>query len=333
MAEEMTAGSSGTPSQGYLLDNAAQQTGGRFSGLDAGLDENTQAHLSALGIAAGWRCLEVGAGSGSIARWMAERVGAHGYVLATDIDTRWIQGNGLSQLEVQRHDVIADPLAQGEFDLVHARLVLSWLPTRDAVVSRLVAALRPGGWLVVEDFDSVLHHCLDPLNDDERVFDKVTDAFGEALQRRGADTTWAHSAPPSGLGRAPRYRRGRAPDHLPRRFSRVPGVGRQHQPGRRRAHPSRPDHGRRTGYLPSPGSGSLLRRQPSASHHGLGQEARSAGLSVSDDDGAGPRRGRAVLGRRGSWCCRRPRPGGLWFRSQDRPARGRRGEVASRLGE
>lgn len=74
MAEEMTAGSSGTPSQGYLLDNAAQQTGGRFSGLDAGLDENTQAHLSALGIAAGWRCLEVGAGSGSIARWMAERL-------------------------------------------------------------------------------------------------------------------------------------------------------------------------------------------------------------------------------------------------------------------
>ena len=114
MAEEMTAGSSGTPSQGYLLDNAAQQTGGRFSGLDAGLDQNTQAHLSALGIAAGWRCLEAGAGSGSIARWMAERVGAHGHVLATDIDTRWIQGNGLSQLEVQRHDVIADPLAQGE---------------------------------------------------------------------------------------------------------------------------------------------------------------------------------------------------------------------------
>jgi trans-aconitate methyltransferase len=99
-------------------------------------------------------------------------------MLATDIGARWIQGNGLSQLQVQRHDVVADPLAQGEFDFVHARLVLSWLPARDAVVPRLVAALRPGGWLVVEDFDSVLHHCLDPLNDDERVFDKVTDASG-----------------------------------------------------------------------------------------------------------------------------------------------------------
>jgi 2-polyprenyl-3-methyl-5-hydroxy-6-metoxy-1,4-benzoquinol methylase len=129
--------------QGYLLDNAAQQTGCRFSGLETGLDENTKARLSAVGITAGWRCLEIGAGSGSIARWMAERVGAHGHVLATDIDTRWIQGNGLSQ----RHDVAADPLAQDEFDLIHARLVLGWLPTRDAVLSHLVAALRPEGGL------------------------------------------------------------------------------------------------------------------------------------------------------------------------------------------
>jgi ubiquinone/menaquinone biosynthesis C-methylase UbiE len=182
--EEMTA--SAETGQGYLLDNAAQQTGCRFSGLEAGLDENTKAGLSAVGITAGWRCLEIGAGSGSIARWMAERVGAHGHVLATDIDTRWIQGNGLSQ----RHDVAADPLAQDEFDLIHARLVLGWLPTRDAVLSRLVAALRPEGWLVVEDFDPVLYHCLDPLNDDERVFDKVRDAFHRALQRRDLDTTW-----------------------------------------------------------------------------------------------------------------------------------------------
>jgi SAM-dependent methyltransferase len=190
----MTASGGGT-GQGYLLDNAAHQTSGRFSGLEAGLDENTKAHLSALGVAAGWRCLEVGAGSGSISRWMAERVGAQGYVLATDIDTRWTPSDSPSQLEVRQHDVVADPLAPGEFDLVHARLVLSWLPARDSVVSRLVTALRPGGWLVVEDFDSILHRCLDPINDDEEVFGKVTDAFGQALHRRGADTTWARTLP------------------------------------------------------------------------------------------------------------------------------------------
>ena len=75
MAGDVTA-SSGETGQGYLLDNAAHQTAGRFSGLEAGLDENTKTRLSALGIAAGWRCLEIGAGSGSIARWMAKLVGA-----------------------------------------------------------------------------------------------------------------------------------------------------------------------------------------------------------------------------------------------------------------
>jgi SAM-dependent methyltransferase len=190
----MTA-SSGETGQEYWLDNEARQTSGRFSGLEAGLDENTKARLSARGIAAGWRCWEIGAGNGSIARWMAERVGAHGYVLATDIDTRWIKDNGLSQLEVQRHDVVADPVASGEFDLIYARLVLGWLPTRDTVVSRLVAALRPGGWLVTEDFDSLVHRCLDPVNDEERVFDKVVEAFMQALHRRGADTTWPRTLP------------------------------------------------------------------------------------------------------------------------------------------
>jgi hypothetical protein len=72
---------------------------------------------------------------------------------------------------------------------------LSWLPARDAVLSRLAATLKPGGWLVVEDFDSVLHRCLDPLNDEERVFDKVADAFGQALHRRDVDTTWPRTLP------------------------------------------------------------------------------------------------------------------------------------------
>ena len=67
VAGDVTA-SSGETGQGYLLDNAAHQTAGRFSGLEAGLDENTKTRLSALSIAAGWRCLEIGAGSGSIAR-------------------------------------------------------------------------------------------------------------------------------------------------------------------------------------------------------------------------------------------------------------------------
>ena len=40
----------------------------------------------------GWRCLEIAAGRGSMAVWLAEQVGPAGQVVATDIDTRYLQG-------------------------------------------------------------------------------------------------------------------------------------------------------------------------------------------------------------------------------------------------
>jgi 2-polyprenyl-3-methyl-5-hydroxy-6-metoxy-1,4-benzoquinol methylase len=51
------------------------------------------------------------------------------------------------------HDIASDPHDAGSFELIHPRLVLEHLPTRLAVVEKLVAALCPGGWLVVEDLD------------------------------------------------------------------------------------------------------------------------------------------------------------------------------------
>jgi trans-aconitate methyltransferase len=53
---------------------------------------------------------------------------------------------------VVRHDVTTDAIPSARYDLIHARLVLSHLPQRGDVMQRLVQALRPGGWLVIEDF-------------------------------------------------------------------------------------------------------------------------------------------------------------------------------------
>ncbi|HEU0167164.1 MAG TPA: methyltransferase domain-containing protein, partial [Chloroflexota bacterium] len=58
-------------------------------------------------------------------------------------------------VEVRQHDLQRDPLETAAFDLIHARLLLEHLPDRDAVLGSLVAALRPGGWLLVEDVDYV----------------------------------------------------------------------------------------------------------------------------------------------------------------------------------
>lgn len=127
----------------------------RLAGIEATWDSGTRALLESLGIGPGQRCLEVGAGGGSIAVWMAERVGPDGSVVATDIDTAHLEPLAGGVLEVHRHDLRDDGLPNGPFDIVHERSVLSWLGDSDAL-ERLVAVVAPGGWLLLEDFDAAI---------------------------------------------------------------------------------------------------------------------------------------------------------------------------------
>jgi SAM-dependent methyltransferase len=137
------------------LDNAAREVPGRFAALSAVFDPGTIRHLEACGVRRGWHCLEVGGGSGTIARWLADRVGSAGLVLATDIDPRHLESLKLPNLEVLRHDVATDPLPEAAFDLVHARLVLMHLSARETALARMISALKRGGWLVSEEYDSL----------------------------------------------------------------------------------------------------------------------------------------------------------------------------------
>lgn len=141
---------------GYLFDNEASEAGRRFAALSELFAPTTFRHIDALDIGPGWRCWEVGAGGPTVANWLARRVGVSGSVLATDINTSWVSEHLDHTVEVLRHDVTQDEPPSEQFDLVHARLVLSHLPARDGALERMIASLRPGGWLLVEDFDIVV---------------------------------------------------------------------------------------------------------------------------------------------------------------------------------
>ena len=140
----------------YPLDNAHGKADTRMDLLARLFDAPTQRALERVGVTAGWQCLEVGGGGGSVARWLAARVGASGRVLCTDINTRIIESHrgGPPNLEVRVHDIANDPLPAANFDLVHARLVLIHVIERERALERMVEALTPGGWLVIEDFDT-----------------------------------------------------------------------------------------------------------------------------------------------------------------------------------
>ena len=104
----------------------------------------------------------MGAGGGSIASWLCERVGNEGRVLATDLEPCFLQMLPFDNLEVRRHDIRMEGLAESQFDLAHARLVLMHLPGREIALQRRIDSLKPGGWIVVEEFAG----CEDAFADD-----------------------------------------------------------------------------------------------------------------------------------------------------------------------
>src|SRR5436190_10029154 len=129
----------------YIFDPAWEQERERIGSAEHLFDPFTRQICETVGIHDGWRCLEVGAGGGTIASWMAQRVAPSGEVVAIDLDTRFVERLSHPNLEVRRHDIAAGPVDDRTFDLVHARLVLEHIPTRDDVLPQLVDMLNPGG--------------------------------------------------------------------------------------------------------------------------------------------------------------------------------------------
>ncbi len=191
---------SAATSSHYPFDNAAPQAGDRFANLSALYDEVTCRHLDRFGIGAGWRCLEVGAGGGSIARFMSERVGARGHVVATDINTDWITGSLPANVELRRHDIGIDPLPEAAFDVVHARAVLTFVPERRTALTRMIAALKPDGWLLDRGDVAADHRGLGPAR---RTRCRARPQ-GAARHHGGGSPRWRRSDLPARAARIPR---------------------------------------------------------------------------------------------------------------------------------
>ncbi len=177
----------------YASDNATVLVREQLSALQACLDPQTIDRLETLGVDGGWRCLEVGGGGGSIATWLSERVGENGYVIGTDVEPSWMREVARDNLEVRQHDIVADELPAGEFDLVHARLVLVHFPERQRALRRMVRSLKPGGWLLLEEFETTWMPILAvPDGSGARLFEKVQTAMMSVLEEAGLDSQWAY---------------------------------------------------------------------------------------------------------------------------------------------
>ena len=185
--QERQANSVGTTAAtGYVFDNTSRVAEARYRELSRVYDENTMRHIEQRGIDRRWSCLEIGGGGGSIASWLCTRVGVRGRVLATDLNPRFLEDLSYTNLEVRRHDIRTEGLPKGEFDLAHARLVLIHLPDREVALKQMIDSLKPGGWIVVEEFDALTFLPDQAVNPAEANL-RVRQAFDEALTARGVD--------------------------------------------------------------------------------------------------------------------------------------------------
>lgn len=181
----------------YVYDNKAAAATAHHEYLSAILDTHTKELLSGLRLHPGSRCLEVGAGAGSIASWLATKVAPHGQVVATDIAPLPMPMHPC--LDVQQHNIVTEPVPEGPWNLIHARLLLVHLPEQREVLRKLAAALAPHGALVVEDWDMtweawrVLHA---PTPADATLFERFQNALW--LSYTAGDETrrgWASQVP------------------------------------------------------------------------------------------------------------------------------------------
>ncbi len=174
----------------YTFDNAWEQAQQRLARLGETLDPITIRRIQAIGVSKGWRCLDVGAGGGSIAKWLCATVGSAGAVVATDIDTRFLDTLAESNLKVQHHNVVSDELPRDTYDFIHARLLLMHLPERETILAHLVTALKTGGWLLLEEHDAFSVLALASGS-----YVRVFKALIEASKPNGMVTDWARRLP------------------------------------------------------------------------------------------------------------------------------------------
>jgi SAM-dependent methyltransferase len=113
--------------------------------------------LDRLGLSAGWRCADVGAGGGDVSVALARMVGGEGRVYAVDLEPGRRDEVAAAAAAVTAGQVIALTQAAEELilpepvDLAYCRFLLLHVVDPLVVLRRMARATRPGGWVVAQE--------------------------------------------------------------------------------------------------------------------------------------------------------------------------------------
>lgn len=154
------------------------------------LASETNLLLDRVGVAAGWRCLDLGCGAGGITDLLSRRVGHLGQVVGLDPDPvnlaaarAWAGPQGLDRVAFVQGDAFTPPLRGEAFDLVHVRYVMTTIGRHREVIEAALGLVRPGGWLAVQEADAAGLACYP----DHPAWTRLRAILLTAFARVGAD--------------------------------------------------------------------------------------------------------------------------------------------------
>jgi SAM-dependent methyltransferase len=172
------------PSEQYILATGGKEVE-RLRLLQEVYGPNSEALLRRAGLREGLRVVEIGCGSGNVACWLAQQVGASGSVVGIDnspdqIDQARAQAKarGINNVDFQVGDANSLALPEGTFDLAYARLILMHLARPGEALKRMRRLVRPGGHVACEEMDLSCWIC-DPPSDLVRRFYELNVTLGE----------------------------------------------------------------------------------------------------------------------------------------------------------
>lgn len=151
------------PLTSYILDDSAVAEYQRLDLMSKILDPWTREYLTALGVGPGWDCLELGGGNGSVSEWLSDKVGPTGSVTAIDINPVLLSLVPAQNLTVRQADIRTAEIQPNSYDLVSCRALLHQISEHAPdVLEKMAAAVKPGGWLLVQEPDFHLAPTTEP---------------------------------------------------------------------------------------------------------------------------------------------------------------------------
>lgn len=172
----------------YVFDNTRKQAELlRLKAIETVFDPLTKIRLESTGLSSGWKCLEIGPGTGSIMRWLGEKVGSDGRVTAVEMNPRFLERGDSPNIDILKADIRETDFERNRFDLIHSRYVLLHIPNYQSILAKLLETLKPGGWFVLEEPDFSAARPIHGPEDTCRSIEKINRAIYQMYRNLGID--------------------------------------------------------------------------------------------------------------------------------------------------